>query len=164
MKTMNKKGDSELLSFVLLIILVIIVGVIVMMYAKTNTKTMLESTDDLDKTLGLSQVCNEVSLKVLSCSCQDGEDDRVFCDIAFVSDSKRQIKEITYDLIMNNQRINPNNYKSEINLKPLSGYILEDIEIKKGTHPTRVELRPTKVIFNKEINCGSKVSVGNCNA
>ncbi len=162
---MNKKGDSELLSFVLLIILVIIVGVIVMMYANKNTKTMLESTDDLDKTLGLSQVCNEVSLKVVSCGCPEVDPitSEGICKIAFVSDSNKEIREITYDLIINNQRINLDNYKSEIDLKPLSGYNLEGIRVLAGTHPTRVELRPTKVIFNKEINCGSKVSIGNCN-
>ncbi len=157
---MRKKGESELLSFVLLIIVVVIVGVIIIVYANKNTKTVLESTDDLDKTLGLSQTCNEVSLKVVSCSCSDGDNDKSYCDIAFVSDSKRQIREVIANLYMYNQLLNTK--KFTINLKPLSGLVLEDIEINKGTHPTRVELHPTKVIFNKEVNCGSKLSVGNC--
>ena len=157
---MRKKGESELLSFVLLIIVVVMVGIIIMVYANKNTKTVLESTDDLDKTLGLSQACNEVSLKVVSCSCSDGDNDKSYCDITFVSDSKRQIEEVTYNLYMNNILLKSG--KSKIDLKPLSGFILEDIEIEKGTHPTRVELHPTKVIFNKEVNCGSKLSVGNC--
>jgi len=162
MNNMRKKGESELLSFVLLIIVVVMVGVIIMVYANKNTKTVLESTDDLDKTLGLSQTCNEVSLKVVSCSCPeiDPVTNEGICKIAFVSDSKREIREVIANLYMYNQLLNTT--KFTINLKPLSGQILENLRVIQGTHPTRVELHPTKVIFNKEVNCGSKLSVGNC--
>ncbi len=158
---MKKKGDAEILSTILLLTLVVLVGAIVFIYAKKSTVDVLQSTEKLNTASGASQECSNIILKVSNCNCEYFNETYNSCKISILNDAPVEIKEVIYVLYQNNAFLNTG--KTDINLPASGGYTINNILIGKNTYPTRVELKPTKVIFNnKEINCGNKVSMGGC--
>ena len=158
---MRKKGDIEILSTILLMSLVIMIGVVVFIYAKKNTSSILETTEKLDNDLGVSSVCNDVVLKII-CACPDvtaaGDS---LCYISIANNAQKEIKEVAYTLYLNQEILASS--KSQVNIAPLGGDNIKDILIRKNSYATTAEVHPIKVIFNnKEINCGNKVSIGGC--
>ncbi|MBI4155326.1 hypothetical protein HY498_04540 [Candidatus Woesearchaeota archaeon] len=156
---MRKKGVSAILGTVMILTIIIIIGIIVFLYSKKSTLELLQSTEKFETSLG-SPLCNEVIMKINKCECplvEPGQD--MFCEVTVVNEGGKNIKEITYALFLNQDVIGSG--KQDVNLLALSGIKLSNIKV--NNVPSKIELKPTKVIFNnREINCGSKISLGGC--
>ncbi len=155
---MRKKGDAEILGSILIITLVVLIGAMVFVYSKNSIKETLQSTDKL----GADQRCSNIMLKVSDCRCPtQTQNNEGICSFSIVNDAPAQINEIIYSLYQDNYMLNTS--RLSINLPSLGGYLVNNIIIPQNTFPTKIELKPTKVIFNnQEINCGSKISMGGC--